>query len=289
MSADFLEALWGAELLSRGLFGEIRAIRDGAVVQHYLSGARGAFDQAMDMTQDGWDTYFGVLLRTRREGTADACVTETSVLWADVDAKKASDVPSAGKAIALATINGFPIPPQFLVDSGGGFHCYWKLERPVPHADAKPVMSWIADALNGDKVQDAPRVLRVPGTLNWKRGEPVASRLLRFDLTRLYRFSDFEALLPIRREYRRPNEPRVRIDNLPGWLNELLVQGAPRGQRSETCFRAVIWLLRYGRTPDEIRSLFLVNPEGIGEKYYEKALDGERWLATTLRAAEAVV
>lgn len=287
MSADFLEALWGP---LPDLFGEVRLIGGSRVMQSYHASGADAMAYALSQNRfHGIDAYFGVLPRTRREGTADACVTETSVLWADVDAKKASADLPIGKAIALATINAFPVPPSFLVDSGGGYHAYWRLDRPVPHAVAKPIMAWIADALKGDRVQDAPRVLRIPGTYNWKRGEPVACRLLRFDLTRAYRFVDFEGLMPIPRETRRLTGARVRLENLPEWLTELITEGAPAGQRSETCFRAMIWLLRYGRDREEIRDIFRGNPLGIGEKYDEKPMwDKDRWFETTIAAAEAV-
>jgi len=149
-------------------------------------------------------------------------------------------------------------------------------------------MSWIADAIGGDHVQDAPRVLRLPGTRNWKRGEPVPCRLLRFKQEYRYRLEDFQALMPpVETRQREQGEPFERRD-LPDWLVELIEDGAPQGQRSEACFKVALWLMRYGRTNEEIRDIFAGYGTGIGAKYAEKERAGDSWLEYTLRAAEEV-
>lgn len=289
MIPEFLSAVWGATPL--GSWGEIRTIQDGRIHQRYIPAVDPwqAEDIALVEGAEGRDVYYGVLPRLRQEGTNDAVPDMVRVLWADVDAKKVSDVMAVGKAQALVTINSFPVPPQLLVDSGGGYHCYWLLREPAPYAVAQPVMRWIATVLNGDFVQDKARILRLPGTTNWKR-VPVPARLLRFDITRDTRIDDLVGQMPVERD-RRPFDParRVRVANLPDWLDELINEGAPQGARSEACFRACVWLLRYGRTPEEIREIFRSYPDGIGAKYADKpAWDADRWLDYTLRAAEAV-
>jgi putative DNA primase/helicase len=287
---EFLGAIWGREPLGR--FGEIRTIKEGVGVhQTFLpldgDGANLAADVALGQLES--DVYFGVLPRDYASGRNEDVRDLVHVLWADVDAKKVSDVLYIGKSLALFAINAFPIPPQILVDSGGGWHAYWILREPAPYAVAQPVMRWIAKALNGDAVHDKARVLRVPGTINWKR-EPTPARLIRFDLTRDSRIDDFVGQMPIERE-RPPVDPahRIRIDKLPDWLNDILNEGAPKGARSEASFKAILWLIRYGRTFNEIREIFQGTPLGIGAKYAEKPLwDADRWLDYTIRAAEAV-
>jgi hypothetical protein len=285
MIEDFLGAIWGDQLPDN--LGEVRLIRDSKVDQAFYRDIWEAAGDAAGMNQEGWDAYFGVLPRTRSEGTAAAVVDTTSVLWADVDAKKLSDVRTEGRVMALNAINQFPVPPQILVDSGGGWHCYWLLDQPVLYELARPVMVWIADQIGGDHVQDKPRVLRLPGTVNWKYQPPPEARVLRFDLNRKTRFTTFDGIMPLPKE--RPTIPlhlRPRLDTLPEWLEELIREGAPKGARSEASFRAAIWLLRYGRKPEEIRAIFADNPDGIGAKYAEKPMwDADRWLSYTLRAA----
>lgn len=295
MIGKFLDAIWGDELG----YGEIRCIRDGKVQQHFIDQFERtqavidiAGDYALRMSAEHWDVYFGVRPRIRKSGTKDDIAPHTTTIWADVDAKKVSDVLAVGKAGALAAINAFQIPPQILVDSGGGFHCYWRLTKPEPLARAQEVMRWIADELVGDRVQDGPRVLRVPGTFNRKREPAVMARLLRFDLDRRVRLADFEGSLPVAISEPRPRgEPmyeRLRQD-LPDWIVDLIERGAPQGGRSEACFKVVLWLLRYGRTPEEVRQVFESTPAGIGEKYAQKsAYDAARWFTYTITAADKV-
>lgn len=289
----FLEAVWGYPPL--GPLGEIRSIRDGKVEQFFgiidRLGIQGFINHIGRMNGDGWDTYFGVLPRTRAEGTADAVVSKTQVLWADVDAKQFSTDLETGKLRALGSLNLFSPGPQVIVDSGGGYHAYWFLDRPHAYEDARPVMAWIADVVGGDKVQDAPRVLRVPGTFNWKRQPLRAARELR-SLTpesRRYRLMDLIGQMPIPRSPRRRALGDIEWAPLPDWLEELISKGAPKGQRSELAFKVVLWLLRYGRSPDEIRTIFEMTPDGIGAKYVEKGRNGDSWLDYTVRAAAQAV
>jgi hypothetical protein len=291
MLATFLETIW-APLSALGRFGEIRVIKEGSIDQHFQRldrGVGGAIDWARQYNEDGWDAYFGVLPRVRQGGKAVDVVTHAQVLWADVDAKKVSDVLSIGKAVALGRLNSFPATPQVLVDSGGGYHAYWLLDRPEPYERIREVVAWIADVVGGDKVQDAPRVLRLPGTINWKREPYVPARLLRLDMVdgRRYRLNDLEGQMPIPRE-RRPIGERT-WQPLPEWLEQAIAEGAPKGARSEACFRVILWLLRFGRSQEEIRTIFEASPDGIGAKYAEKPhWDRDRWLDYTIKAAEEV-
>lgn len=287
MLAAFLDRIWDG----RGAFGELRLIgpaSDGGrpeIRQEYVP----VWDTDLAATLahlhngPGWDAYYGVLPRLRRGGKALDVVHDTHVLWADIDAKQFD----GGKGHALVAVNNFPGPrPQIVVDSGGGYHAYWLLDEYVPFVDASPVISRIADLVGGDHVQDAPRVLRLPGTLNWKRGEPVEARLLRFETGRTSRFEDFAALLEPEKARRRNRTEGFERRDLPEWLVELIEDGAPEGQRSETCFKVCLWLVRFGRDREEIRAIFQGYPEGIGQKYHEKGRGGDRWLDYTLDAAE---
>lgn len=289
MRAEFL-----AEVLGEEGFVEIRAWKTGRekplVAQEWFRleggvGLLGASHKATELDAKGWDVYYGVLPRTHAAGTAEACPSKTSVLWADIDGKR---FPS--KDVALFTLNRFPITPQLLVDSGHGFHAYWLLDEPEEFARAANAMRGIAKTVGGDNVNDAARVLRVPGTHNYK-GDPVPVRLLRFDVVRRYRFGDFDEWEYLGQpEQRIPAAVRmgvrVEIGQLPDWLRDLIQQGAPRGARSEAAFKACVWLMRYGWSEDDIRLVFESTPDGIGQKYHERR-DGPRWLDVTLRAARA--
>ena len=70
-------------------------------------------------------------------------------------------------------------PPSFIVFTGGGIHVYWASIRVLSDTEWRT----FAEALKAAAIEfglkadhnctaDAARVLRVPGTLNWKYGEP---------------------------------------------------------------------------------------------------------------------
>lgn len=290
---QFFETIWP---LDSDLWGELRAIREGKVIQSYhrldMGGITALSREATDLNDAEWDTYYGVLPRTRREGTAQACVPITSVLWADIDAKHHSDDLTIGKRIALRQTVSVTPSPQVVVDSGGGYHAYWLLRDPVPFGDARVVMAGIAHVIGGDAVYDAPRVLRIPGSWNWKRKPEEYSRILRLDITRprysLGDFSDYTYERDVPSVQRHPGAAFERID-LPEWLTDLIRQGAPQGQRSEAVFKAVLWLLRYGRTHAEIYDVIEQSPDGLGQKYAEMPIPAaHRWLDRTITHAREV-
>lgn len=297
---DWFSALWtpGAG------YGELRTIhrpRNGKPVIHQafidLSQPEAytiAADTAHNADVAGHDVYMGVLRRKNRGGTAADVVDHAPVLWADVDPYKYATTEDGGRYklldAGLVSVLNFPISPSIVVDSGHGIHAYWLLRDAAPVADASLAMKGIAKNIGGDNTHDPARILRVPGTYNYKDPDnAVPVRLLRLDTTRRYRFSDFSEWLDKAHEGRgTPHswfpsaQAYVRRADLPPWLDELIANGAPRGSRSEQSFKAAVWLMRYGWTDAEVKAAFAGSPNGIGAKYAER---GDRWLDITLRAA----
>jgi hypothetical protein len=68
------------------------------------------------------------------------------------------------------------------------------------------------------------------------------------------------------------------------WLQELIETDPGKGFRSEHSFKVVLWMVRYGKTYDEIEQIFRDNPTGVGAKFAERG-NGPRWLMTVYRAA----
>lgn len=93
------------------------------------------------------------------------------------DVKYKAD-PAHYKALALAFIQAMPLRPSVLVDSGGGYQCYWLLAEPylIGEGDSAHVRSYIADLYRrwnaytgGDPAcKDLRRIFRIPGTKNVK-------------------------------------------------------------------------------------------------------------------------
>ncbi len=296
-ASAFLTTLWRDGL---GEFGELRMMKGGDVRQVFVSGeaVKNAAVDILDMAvsravAEQRDVFFGVLTRSERVGTAAFVPPWTHWLWADVDGKRLDPDARVGKTKALQAVNRFHTLPQIIVDSGMGVHAYWHLDRLEPLDRAQAVMAYIADTLKGDRVHDAPRILRVPGTRNYKYIPAPDVRLLIFDRTTTVRLADFEGYLPVaapprvkRASYVQTEHPHPTPDWLPEWLGALIADGVPKGQRSEAAFKVVVWMQRYGYGYSTVEDTFEANPNGIGAKYAEKGKDGPRWFAATWKAAE---
>lgn len=289
---QFFATVWGEN--RPGLYGELRFIRrddgNGRVLQLFYpvttQGLRDATDEIAKLNVQGWDAYYGVLPRIRRSGTAEDVYQGMNILWADLDSKSfGEDGTQDSKEAALAALRKPVLQPQIIVDSGGGYHAYWLLDREMDLEWGSLVMKGIAKQVNGDHVSDAPRVLRVPGSLNWKRESPRPARVLRFDIVGpFYRPADFSDYLEYSQPKQRTTSQVYDRQDLPDWLIQLCQQGAPKGQRSEAAFKAALWLAKYGQTDDEIRLMFALTPNGIGAKYAER---GDNWLNRTIENARA--
>lgn len=289
-SGDFFAVIWPED---RSLLGEIRYFSGERVWQQWINLEEpGSAARVIADLPSPANYFFGVLPRVEKKGTAEACVSHTSVLWVDLDGKHFAADSQAGKAMALASLRQAPIDPHIIVDSGNGYHGYWLLSEPMEfEAQARPAMELMAERLGADKVYDRARVMRVPGTYNHKFDRQVPVRILKFDLSSpLARPADFEIKEP---------EPAKRLAMDPDtvflaegtrdWLQQLMKTDPGKGLRSEHAFKVMLWMIRYGWTDEEIANVFESFRQGVGAKYWEKKTknprDADRWLKATLKAA----
>lgn len=109
-------------------------------------------------------------------------VDALKALWFDIDFKGKDgkppiypDVKTAAVAMKVfAQATGIPTPSLW-VDSGNGVHLYWPIDQPVPLERWQKLADALKTAAQEHKVDidptctaDACRVLRPPGTSNWK-------------------------------------------------------------------------------------------------------------------------
>lgn len=121
--------------------------------------------------------------RMRRGAATDVFLLPGFYVDLDVGAGKFDDLDAAEKFAA----EQLPVAPTMTVVSGGGLHAWWLFEEPdellddaaLRRAEAR-VHGWSLAARHAaqpagvrvDAVWDLARVCRVPGTHNWKTGEP---------------------------------------------------------------------------------------------------------------------
>jgi hypothetical protein len=105
-------------------------------------------------------------------------------------AKNASQVDGGvGVEDALARVRaaGF-LMPTAIVESGGGVHLWWRLSEPMTDSAAwHERMRAISAALGSDQsICDWPRIMRLPGFVNWKYEQTPRAHLWDCDPTRIY-------------------------------------------------------------------------------------------------------
>lgn len=76
------------------------------------------------------------------------------------------------------------VSPSLLIDSGGGVHAYWVLDQAVPLAKWQPIADSLKDScraygfsIDEAVTADAARVMRVPGSTNFKHGSGKACKV----------------------------------------------------------------------------------------------------------------
>jgi P4 family phage/plasmid primase-like protien len=152
------------------------------------------------------NAYFGVhpssnpkSSRNRAKSTDIAAV---NCLFADLDGKRFD----RGKRAAWSHVELLDPPPSVIVDSGGGYHAYWLLAEPFLLATAaereraRRLQAGWAALVGGDNgAKDLTRVLRVPGTTNYKPDYAPDFPQVQFvkaDLDWLYDLEALAALIP---------------------------------------------------------------------------------------------
>ena len=124
-------------------------------------------------------------------------VQAVNCLFAEFDTKDFG----GNKAACKKHIDALPLTPSVIIDSGGGFHCYWLLDVTLMIlGDAERTRinhvqkTWVSFVGSDDGAKDLARVLRVPGTKNakYKPARPVTFVSADFDL--LYGLEDLEAI-----------------------------------------------------------------------------------------------
>ena len=248
---DFFYALFPS---LDGEFIEVRLINLSGVVERHFYETPEIISEAVSTIfgeQRQFNVYFGVCPRARRRGTKEN-IKRAFCLWVDLDAK---DVPG-GKIAALRRLLEFPFIPTVIIDSGHGYHAYWRLREheeilgPPDVTKLEVLLKGLADSLGGDaQAAEIARVLRVPGTYNIKEPTaPVLVEIVHFEPDLAFNPSDFESLIPI------DPLPAGNKKNPTGWIARALAE-LREGNRNGTFAKLAGRLHHDGWTPNDILSL----------------------------------
>lgn len=203
------------------------------------------------------NVYFGIhpttaIPATDRSGNAQKpqavraqipYIAAINCFFAEFDAKDFG----GDKGAALAHVDTLEPAPSVVVDSGGGYHCYWLFNQPwtleseAEREQAAALQArWVAFVGGDPASKDLARVLRVPGTLNRKYAPPAPVQFLdTTDLSRRYDRADLVALLPVEAPMLPAPAPSPRNDQAARTLATAVqkVVQAPDGDKHNTLLK----------------------------------------------------
>jgi hypothetical protein len=131
--------------------------------------------------------YFGANPRISKGVSQAEGVKLARCLFADFDGGVLVE-----DAWARVKAAGLPMPTA-TIESGGGVHAWWRLDAPMlDQAAWHDRMKAIASSVGSDQsICDWPRIMRLPGFVNWKHEQRPLARLADCDPTRVYRLAAF--------------------------------------------------------------------------------------------------
>ena len=242
----------------------LRAIKGGDVKARYVPSYE-LVEPFIDMFKDTHDLYFGVC--TYREAKPQISYVDTAYcLWADLDAYKTKDEKEQALQIAIESY----LPPSYVVDSGGGYHLYWFLDKPSQNLDKITELCMQLELIipGAGAVSDVSRILRIPLTLNHKEDLPRHVTPV-LSLGFKYSLEDLELGLTL--------EPKL--------MNKI-TSDSMRGYKSasEKDWAVITSLVSMGFDDSTIRNIFVHYP--VGEKFRKDAPEGgEAYLEHTIQRA----
>ena len=121
----------------------------------------------------------------------------------DADFYKEAD-PVHARMQIQRKLQGFTMPPSFVIDSGNGQQPFWRLrDANLDHAAVERVNAQVRSLIGGDSVQNIDRVMRLPGTVNYPNDKklglglvPVMASVAAEDLGASYWLEELSADLP---------------------------------------------------------------------------------------------
>ena len=190
MQTDFLSLVQPAD----GWFAiiGIKGSGKGANVRQELVATREEADNVIaQYAKAERNVFFGVAKYSTGANRTKENVKALKAFWLDIDCgpDKAAPNPDTGRPdgyvdqqTGLRALRTFcttvGLPSPTLVNSGGGIHAYWPLTEAVSRREWEVVAERLKEVCRthdffvDDKVFEVARILRVPGTFNFKEEEP---------------------------------------------------------------------------------------------------------------------
>lgn len=264
---ELLRFLWEGSTDDHNLHGEFRAYGKQPEYNWLFPltdmTIRAALLRAEDLNNRGYHVAHAVHPKTNRTGKGCLLETNTPAFVAAV-----MDFDSVGLlADGLTKLEERAIEPSAIVLTGsGGGHVYLKLAEPAERTWFKPIARRICKATGSDNTFDGTRVLRTPGTVNWKYDPAPVCTILTMD-KHLYLATDLEDAFPEEVTVKTTSPPRCGV--LGGMDATARIDAVLRGQwslyynsRSEATFAVANALIKSGKSQSEAESIMLASVLG---------------------------
>jgi Domain of unknown function (DUF927) len=176
---EFLQQVWP----ETGHYCVLGKDQQNVVVPKFINTIDEAVTAVNRLLEDQQDVYFACSTYIEPTERKKINAKEQRILWLDIDCgfdtKKRKWKDYETKDDALKALRKFTddtqLPEPTIVDSGRGVHCYWPFTEPVDKAIWQPVAEGLkflcakhSLKADGACTADMARILRVPGTRNYK-------------------------------------------------------------------------------------------------------------------------
>jgi hypothetical protein len=227
--------------------------------------------------------YCGVCPRAQEGDSHDESIKTIRCVWCDVDQVTAEEAKKRWHDAGAPR-------PSLVVRSGSGIHGYWLLERDLEETEERSqftaMLRYFYESFGGDHVHNLSRVLRPPGTMNFKDArngrEPLPCTLLACDSNLRYPLEAFSPWIDAAEAESRPKSSIRSSRSAAAFQSVALNRYAeatdlvsrldrPSPDRSRRDFAVVCDLLRLGLTREEIWPLVCQSSkfESNGRPYFE--------------------
>lgn len=276
-----------------GALIEITAMAGKATSKRYFFYANLAAEAAIEHMLQGANVFVGVNPRNAFSGFERDVPVVTAIALDQQPEKLAIE-----EVEHRLQVSG--ILPTATANSGNGAHYYFRLAEPADPVRAKTVWARLCRFTQGDTIFNTNRIMRVPGTLNYKTTPGRWCALTNVAPERRRTIDEIDAALDrVGAGPGRPTKPGIEVPVNPtqDWLHlfaqlpEAVRYAIDTGERnplsdgqitrSEADWMVVCSLVRAGASDETIAWCYANTP--IGTLKYEEA--GAHYLATTIRAA----
>jgi len=204
-SVLFLEKISGFDKFDGGF---IEVVTDYTTSKYFSNDeVAEAVKYASEMAQSGHEVHFGPAVRKDNLGSKRS--DRENVLWAKccwVDIDSPDKTLSADEKLKAAeklknnfieSLKGYGLEPSYIICSAHGYHFYFVFKRVhMDPSEWSKIQNAIISMAKGDQqAKDVGRLLRVPGTLNWKdKSNPREVKII-YESDRAYDERDFMQLV----------------------------------------------------------------------------------------------